>query len=188
MTIDINQHQIAIGDRYNIYVDQEFSYKARVSLFRLFLAEIILSNTEGALVAKIERKFNWLNAKYSITGLHPNVLTFRTRQIWKMHFACQLGPDRYEIYGHKGRRVSVFLNEQQVAYFDKAAVSWFNGDNYKIVANDDCDPGLLICFVLIWDNFFSSKSEGNTVTFDFGNIGLEARKFDENWIPKKIKN
>jgi hypothetical protein len=185
MKIDINQHKIAIGDKYNIYVDNELSYKARTKLFRFFLSEIILSDVQDRQIATIERKFNWLKTKYIISGLDKFDWTFKTKKIWKMHYQCHVGDDTYDIYGHKGRKVSIFKNDQQIGWFDKSAVAWFEGDNYQLLANDNCNPALLTCFVLIWDNFFSNGSEDSTVTYDFGNIGPEARKFDRNWRPNK---
>jgi hypothetical protein len=86
--------------------------------------------------------------------------------------------------GHIGRKYSVYKNELQVAWWDKEAVSWFDGDNYKILADIDCDLDLIISFCLIVDNFSSNENDGNTVTYDFGNIGFQAKKFDENWQPK----
>ncbi|NIK92847.1 hypothetical protein GZ212_11845 [Mangrovimonas sp. CR14] len=188
MTIDINQHKIAISDKYNIYVDNELTYKSRTKLFRFFLSEIILSNFQDRQIATIERKFDWLKAKYIFSGHDVGDWTFRTIRIWKMHYKCQIGKDSYDIYGHKGRKVSIFKNDQQIAWFDKSAVSWFEGDNYHLIANDNCNPILLTSFVLIWDNFFNNDSENSTVTYDFGNIGPEARKFDRNWRPKKEMN
>ena len=185
MTIDINQHKIAIGDKYNIYFDKELAFKASTKLFRFFLSTIILTDLQGRQMVTIERKFNWLKAKYIISGIDNSNWTFKTKQLWKMHYDCQVGSDKYDLYGHKGRKVSIFKNDKQVAFFDKSAVSWFEGDNYKIIADDDCHPTLLTSFVLIWDNFFSNDREDSTVTYDLGNIGPQARTFDKNWIPKK---
>lgn len=37
-----------------------------------------------------------------------------------------------------------------MAWWEKKAVSWCKGDNYKIIADDDCDANLMITFCLIW--------------------------------------
>jgi len=67
---------------------------------------------------------------------------------------------------------------------DKKAVSWFAGDNYKITADNDCDIDLIISFCLIVDNFSNNDKDGNTVTYDLGNIGFQVKKFDNTWQQK----
>ncbi|MFB0910133.1 MAG: hypothetical protein QMA99_04160, partial [Flavobacterium sp.] len=59
--------------------------------------------------------------------------------------------------------------------------TWFDGDNYRIVADNDCDVELIISFCLINDNKTESNNSKNALTFDLGNSGPEARKFDNNW-------
>jgi len=72
----------------------------------------------------------------------------------------------------------------QVAWWDKEAVTWFEGDNYHIDADDDIDRELIISFCIIIDDFTSKSHEDNTVTYDIGNFGLWAKKFDASWRPK----
>jgi hypothetical protein len=64
----------------------------------------------------------------------------------------------YDIYGHRGRKYSIYKNDQQVAWWDKEAVGWFAGDNYKIFANANSDPELLISFCLVIGNFRTPAS------------------------------
>lgn len=96
----------------------------------------------------------------------------------------QVGQDLYEIFGHKGRKFSVYKNDKQVAWWDKDAVTWFNGDNYKIIADKDSDYELIISFCLIIDHTSSNNNDGNTMTVDFGNIGSTVKQFDPAWQPK----
>jgi hypothetical protein len=110
-------------------------------------------------------------------------LEFRTKSVWKNHFQCQYGSENFDIYGHKGRKFSVYKNDRQVAWWDKQAVSWFEGDNYKLIADVDSDYELIMAFCLIIDNHLSNSNEGNTVTFDLGNIGPQAKAFDSTWLP-----
>ena len=79
---------------------------------------------------------------------------------------------------------SIFKNDTQVAWWDKKAVTWFAGDNYKIIADKDGDIDLIISFCLIVDNFSSDDHDGNMVTYDFGNIGFQQKRYDNNWQPK----
>jgi hypothetical protein len=112
------------------------------------------------------------------------VLEFRTVSVWKCEYECQVGQDCYHIYGHRGRKYSIYKNDKQIAWWNKNAVSWFAGDNYKIISDADADIDLLISFCLIIDNFSSDSGKGNTINIDLGNIGFQARKFDPAWQPK----
>ena len=80
------------------------------------------------------------------------------------------------------RFYSIFKNKTQIGWWNKEAVTWFEGDNYSIIANDDVDCDLIISFCLIMDNY-ASKNHDETVTIDLGNIGFMTKKFDPNWQP-----
>lgn len=185
MEIDINQTKISIGAEYKIHLNGMEEYFALKKLFR-FLGEINLFNkSRGNAVYQIKQNWDWFNLSYDLIKYDNNKFEFRTISIWKLHYECHVGEDIYEIFGHRGRKYSIYKNDNQIAWWDKEAVSWFNGDNYKITADNDCDIELLICFCLIIDNAKSKNSDGNTVNIDLGNIGFQARKFNPNWIPKK---
>jgi uncharacterized protein YxjI len=185
MEIDITQKKISVGDKYQIFIDGQQAYAASQQLVSL-LPEINLFETSAGGRARItiNKKFAWFKAAYDITRWDNNVFQFRTRSIWKVHFQCQSGSDNYDIYGHRGRKYSIFKNNIQVAWWDKKAVSWFAGDNYKIRADNECDIELIVSFCLVIDNFASNHKGGNTITFDLGNLGLQAKKFDNTWLPK----
>ena len=185
MEIDINQKKISIGDKYQIFIDGQMSYFASRQFLQL-LPEINLFDTNrgGRPRMTINKRLSWLKAKYDITRWDYNVFKFRTKSIWKLHYQCQFFMDTYDIYGHMGRKYSIYKNDTQVAWWDKKAVSWFAGDNYKIHAGKDCDIDLVISFCLIVDNFSHDNKDGNTVTYDFGNIGFQTKKFDKTWLPK----
>jgi len=184
MEIDVNQKKISIGDKYRIFVDGQETYLASRQLFQL-LPEINLFKTgEERARVTINKRLSWLKARYDITRWDNNILQFRTISFWKLHYECQLGPDLYTIYGHRGRKYSIFKNDTQVAWWDKKAVTWSAGDNYKIIADKDCDIDLIISFCLIVDNFSSDDHDGNMVTIDLGNIGFQQKRFDNNWQPK----
>ena len=184
MEIDVNQKKISIGDKYQIYTDRQQTHFATRQLLQLLPEINLFENSGGRPRMIITKRLSWFKAKYDITRWDNNILNFRTKSIWKLHYQCQSGPDLYDIYGHRGRKYSVYKNDVQVAYWDKKAVTWFAGDNYKIIADRDCDKDLILSFCLIVDNFSSDSNDGNTVTYDLGNIGFQAKKFDETWHPK----
>jgi len=185
MEIDINQKKISIGDKYQIFTDGQQTHNATRALLQL-LPEINLFEISFGDRARmtINKRLSWFKAKYDITRWDNNVLEFRTKSYWKLYYQCQCGPDIYEIYGHRGRKYSIYKNDVQVAWWDKKAVTWFAGDNYKIIADKDCDLNLIISFCLVIDNYSSDDHDGNTVTYDLGNIGFQAKVFDDSWQPK----
>lgn len=170
MEIDINQKKISIGDKYRIFTEGQQTHTASVKLFR-WLAEINLFE-DGAARPKfrLNKNWSWFKTSFDLTRYDNNVFKFRTKNIWRRHYFCQVGNDLYEIYGHRGRKYSVYKNNVQIAWWNKSAVAWFNGDNYKIIADDDCDHELLSCFCLIADNTTSNENSGNAVTVDLGHI------------------
>ncbi len=93
--------------------------------------------------------------------------------------------ESYEIIGHKGHKVSIFKDGSQIAWFHKISISWFNGINYTLTCNSDSNKKALALIVLCWNDFNEGNdSEDTTVTFDLGNIGPEAKKFDTKWKEK----
>jgi len=189
MEIDIKQKKISIADKYQIFVDGKQTYTASTKLFRL-LSEIHLLEI-GSNNPKYVIKKRWTLFKPAFDlRWNNNVFEFRTKNFWKHHYYCKVGQDYYEIFGHRGRKYSIYKNNVQIAYWDKEAITLYKGDTYKIIADDDCNCELLISFCLIIDNK-SSNNENNhndalfSTTIDFGNIGLQSKKFDPLWLPKK---
>jgi uncharacterized protein YxjI len=184
MEIDINQKKISFGDKYQIFIDGQQTHFASTKLSR-WLAEInLFKNNNSRSTYLIKKRWAFFNTSFDLTTWDNNVLEFRTKSFWKNHYFCQVGQDLFEIYGHRGRKYSIYKNDKQVAWWDKQAVAWFNGDNYKIIADKDGDHELIIAFCLIIDNTLSNDNEGNTLTIDIGNVGPQAKKFDTNWKPK----
>lgn len=89
----------------------------------------------------------------------------------------------FDIYGHRGRKYSVYKNDKQVAWWNKQSVTWFEGDNYKIIADYNSDYELIMAFCLIIDNHSRNDNNVRTVTIDFGHIGPQVKKFDPTWQP-----
>ena len=84
----------------------------------------------------------------------------------------------------KEAKYSVYKNSTQVAWWEKEAVTWFEGDNYAITANNDCNVELIIAFCLIIDNHKSKSHSENAVSYNIGNIGGQIKEFDPYWRAK----
>jgi uncharacterized protein YxjI len=183
MEIDINQQKISIGDKYKIFVDGEQTHYASRRLFSLLPVVQLYQLQNERPRMTINKRLAFFKAKYDLTRWDDQVLEFRTQFFWKAQYQCQVGPDDYVLYGHRGRKVSIYKNDRQIAWWDKQAVSWFAGDNYKLTCDKDADTELLIAFCLIVDNFASDDHDGNMINIDLGNL-FQARKFDRDWQPK----
>jgi uncharacterized protein YxjI len=184
MEIDIHQKKISISDKYKIFVNGQQTHTASAKLFR-WLSEIhLLELGDSKPKYVIKKKWTLFKVAFNLTKWNNNVFEFRTKKIGERYYCCHVGQDLYEIFGHRGRKYSVYKNNVQIAYWDKKAITWFNGDNYKIIADKDSDYELIISFCLIIDNFFSNNNDNNTMTVDFGNIGPQTKKFDPAWQPK----
>jgi len=182
MIININQKKISIGDKYQVFTDTEPTHRASSKLFRLFPEINLFENGSDVAVLTINKLFAIFKAKYNISFPDGLTIEFRTVSYWRGHYHCDHGGDRYDIYRHNGRKSSIYCNFRQIAWWDKKAVTWFNGDNYTIVADKNCNKNLVIAFCLIMDNY-TSEGEKNTVNIDIGRIGPQAKKFDKYWVP-----
>jgi len=184
MEIDINQKKISIGDKYQIFTDGSQTHRAAAKIFRIF-SEINVFDVNGDVEEiTIKRRFAFFVAKYDIAKKDGSIYELVTKSFWKSHLQCTAGMDVYDIYNHRGRKSSVYKNDKQVAWWDHAAVSWFNGDNYKIIADKGCDKLLIISLCLAVDNYASNDKEKSAVNFNIGRMGPQARAFDPNWQPK----
>ena len=185
MEIDINQKKISIGDKYKIFIDGQEQYKAARKLFRLLaVVELYIGDNDTPRMT-IRKRWGWFRAKYDIVRADNVVLPFRTKSFWKDYYQCVVGVDTYELYGHRGRKFSIYKNGKQIAWWEQRAVAWFAGDNYKITADNDADAELLISLCLIIDNYSSDKHDGTAFNYHIGKIGPQEKKFDEGWMPKR---
>ena len=184
MRLDINQKKIAIGDKFQIYIEGNPAYKASSELFR-FLSVINLFRIDDSRARlSIHKQWFLWKPKYTIQLPDHGTVEFRADSWWEMHYQCHCSPDMYHIYGHRGRKYSVYRNTTQVAWWEKEAVSWFEGDNYTIMADHDCNVELILAFCLIIDNHKSKRHGENAVSYDIGNLGGQVKEFDPGWRPK----
>lgn len=182
MIININQRKISFGDKYDIYVNKHLNFSAKGKVFRL-LAEIDLTDIHSDVVVyTIKRKFSWIRAKYELKDELDRVYELKTESVIKGHFSCDFNQDRYELFRHKGRKCSIYKNEEQIGWWDKKAVTWLNGDNYTITTNDDINLPLVIALCIAMDNFLTAGNKG-TFNVDIGKLNSGVKPFNELWEP-----
>lgn len=182
MEIRINQASFSFTDKYNIYAGAELQYTA-ASVFFSWPKRINLYEA-GSSIPKLilQKNFSLSDSSFDLTKDSGEILEFRSQSFWKAHYSCPSGDDLYEIFGHKGRKYSVFKNDLQIAWWDKNAISFGTGDKFVITTNKESDHALIIAFCLVIDE--RRDSDSAAVTIDIGNIGPEERKFDSSWRPK----
>ena len=184
MRIDINQHKISLGDKYRVFIDGQPAYTAASELFRILPVINLFKNDDPVARLTIRKRWSFFIPKYDIVMNGGLLMEFRAFSFWKLHYQCACNPDIYNIYGHRGRKHSIYRNGTQVAWWDKEAVSWFDGDNYSINADNDSNAELIIAFCLVLDNYKSDRHDGNAISFDIGNIFGQVKEFDPYWKPR----
>lgn len=178
--IQISQKKISVGDKYTISVNGLQVLKGARSIWKIRPVISVLPVQGGDPIYQVEQRVSFLRPQYIfIFGANRYELT--TISWWKRHFQIHMGKDVFDIYGHKGRKVSVFLNNKQVAWFSSAAVTFFSGDEYNIHADSQVSVDWLIAIALFWDSWYNRGDKG-AINIKFGSI-IEKQKFDKNWIP-----
>lgn len=131
------------------------------------------------ITARIRSRFSLFRCKYEFALAEGAVYRFRKKKIWTGVYVCEGPNECFRLYEHKGLNWSVFQNDAQIAAFSKNKVKIGKGDRYEIRMNEDANLAVMICLVLAID---ASENEGNntSVTYDFGQLGPEARPFDES--------
>jgi uncharacterized protein YxjI len=183
MIIDIRQNKFSIGDKYRVSVNGTLKYVASRQPIQLMAEILVFNASSDILKAKINKHFHLFKANYEITFSDGTICFFQTVSYLRSHYNCQIATDIYDIYGHRGRKYSIYRNDQQIAWWEKEMITLLEGDEYKITANEDCNAELLICFCLIIDNYANGNHGENVLTINWGYLGLQARKFDKTWRP-----
>lgn len=178
--IQIKQHKIAIGNKYDISVNGMLVLKGSRSLFKFYPVIAVSPAQGGEPLFTIQQFYSLLRPAY-VFQFGPNKYDLTTVSWWKRHYQIHMGKDVFDIYGHRGRKVSVFLNNKQVAWFESAAITFFSGDEYNIHASSDVSVDWLIAIALFWDSYYNRGNKG-MVNIKFGHL-IQKQQFDKNWVP-----
>jgi len=185
MKIEINQKKFAfIQDKYEILVDEKLTYKAKSDLFT-FGSRIGIFNLNEKEIGTVEKEFEFPAEPYpKYTLSFGTYSSSRMLTISNNHYRLFATQGAIDIYGQKGRKLGIFLNDVQVGLIDKSKKAIFGGDNYTIkIESSAIEKELIIAFVLAFDDFFHSK--GTMLSYDFGNIFIDpVKEIDPAWEPK----
>ena len=180
VNITVQQSKFSLRSEYEIstpgciYFAQKkfFSWRDKISL----------TDPRDQVLARVIGRLSLFRLRYDIELADGRIYHFWREKFWKGVFLCECNGESFTLYEHKGLNYSIFQNNSQIAAFTRNRVKIGNGDQYEILMNEDANLLVVVCLALIVD---ASENEGDTssVTYDFGNIGPEARPFDKSWEP-----
>lgn len=187
MEIKIKQEKFTFfQDRYEITIDNVLIYRAKSVVFSL-PSKIRILNLNNNEIGRVENdsifqtlkmpQYNLVFGNNSIIRLVSDSFT---------HYRLHISKGTLDIYEQKGRKLGLFLNNNQVGVIEKNKKVYFGGDEYQIIIDsEEIEKELAIAFTLAYDNFFHKN--GNSMMYvDLGNVLIKTEKtIDPNWKPKK---
>lgn len=178
LIVDVSQKKISIGDKYTIAINGQPYYRAKTSIWKLFPKVDLLPLQGEQIFMSLERGFGIIIPKITFT-IGTMYYNLETLSWFKSRYAIRVGKDYFEIVGHRGRKVSIFQNGMQIAWFNNEAVTFFSGDNYHCTANANAPGEWLIAIILFWDLQFN-RGDKKAINIKLGSI-FQTQPFDKNW-------
>src|SRR6266481_6192440 len=143
------------------------------------------SGTERKVNITVQQSKFSLRSEYEIST--PGCIYFAQKKFFSWRDKISLTDPRDQVLARVIGRLSLFRLRHDIELADGRIYHFWrekfgNGDQYEILMNEDANLLVVVCLALIVD---ASENEGDTssVTYDFGNIGPEARPFDKSWEP-----
>jgi hypothetical protein len=186
MKIEINQEKFTFfQDKYEIIVDNILTYRAKSVIFS-FLSKIRILDLNNKEIVRVEKEFNFPTVNFLQYNLiFGNNSVIRLIADSYTHYRLNIAKGIVDIYEQKGRKLGLFLNNNQVGVIEKNKKVYFGGDKYHILLDsDEFNKDLIIAFTLAYDNFFHKKND-SIIYVDLGNVLIKTGKtIDPNWRPK----
>jgi len=182
MNATIQERKFSLRSEYDITSPTEtwFAQKAILSL----LANLEIRNQSDRVLATIHGNFSIFRANYDFALTDGRNFHYACEKIWKGVYSCIGASGSYHLFRHKGVRFSIFEDDTQIAAITRNKLIVGAGHEYDIQMNTTADFLVISCMILALNTEQDSgNDDNNTVTYDFGNIGPEDRKFDELWQP-----
>jgi len=181
MNATIKERKFSLRSEYDITSPTAvyFAQKAILSL----LASLEIRTQNDRVVATIHGNFSISHASYDFALADGRNFHYQCEKVWKGVYSCQGPSGNYHLFQHKGVRYSIFKDDTQIAAITRNKLVLGTGHEYDIQMNADADLIILSCMILALNTESSSDDGQNSVTYEFGNIGPEDRKFDESWQP-----
>jgi hypothetical protein len=154
---------------------------AHKKIFSL-LPHITLQSADDSVVATITGE-SFIRTKFTIDVAGLGIYEYHTEKLWKGVDICEGEDGPFHLYAHKGLRYSIFQGDTQIAAFSGNSLIIGDGRNFDLRVDADANLPLIISMVLCLNTQDGDDRTGNGVTFDFGRLGPQDRRFDEAWRP-----
>jgi len=181
LNISIRERRFSFTSEFDISAPG-CKYHARKSILSLN-GKLRLLTEDGRELARIKGFFSPFRSRHEFRFPDGRIYLFRCEQLLKRVFVCEGNGECFRLYEHRGLKYSIFQDDSQIAAFAKNRLVIGNGNQYQIRMNADASLVLVLCLVLTINASESDNREAG-VTVDLGNLGPEARPFDQTWEPR----
>lgn len=180
MDISIQEKKFSFGVEYAIETPTS-TLSATKKIFTLY-PHVTLQAADDSVLATIKGE-SLIRTKFNIEMRDGRNYTYHCEKIWKSVDICEGPGGPYRLYAHKGVRYSIFQQDMQIAAFSQERLFIGNGREFDLRLNSNADIPLVIAMVLCSNTEDGNDESEATITYDFGHLGPEDRKFDEAWRP-----
>jgi hypothetical protein len=178
VTIEIEQYDNQISF---IKKDEVIFYGDYIVSFFKIKRRFFSSKDEKIAEIKTKIGINGIRFKILFENNTPSIVLRLKGTIIKNFFECDFLGENFKIIRHKGHLTSIFKNQEQIGYYEKAKITSFGNQKIKLTCNSNINEELIYIFILALE--LSTQEQDEAVTFDFGNIAKEYKSFDSSWKP-----
>lgn len=183
MELKIKQKKLTFFvDQYEVFFKKDLIFTAKSVLFS-FPKKVKVFNRNNVEKITLIKALTWIHPKFDIIfsgGVH---LSLEGKSWIYDYFILRVPEGTFEVHHQRGLKLAIFLNKEQVAEISKNTVSYFGGDQYRILANSDINKELLVGICLAWD--LNDFDDNDSINIDLGNIGPVKKEAESNWSPER---
>jgi uncharacterized protein YxjI len=180
--VTVQERKISFTSEYDITANGK-TYYARKTVLAIN-DHLEIKDEHGHVAATIQGLFSLIRGKHDFILADGRTYHFQTERFWKPSYSCVGSDETYTLYQHKGLKCSIFRGDRQVAAFDKNSVVFGGGNEYDIRMDSDANLMVIVCMVLTINTADYDGDQQDLISVNWGNIGPEARAFDECWEPR----
>lgn len=181
MELTIKQKKLTFFvDKYEIYFENDLIFTAKSELFTS-LRKIKVFDKDNIEKLTLIKAFTLIQPDVAISFSGGAQLSLKGKSWIYGYFILRIPEGTIEVHQQVGLKLAIFFNNEQVATISKNTISFFGGDEYKVLANSDFSKELLVGICIAWDMIDFYKKQ--LMSINIGNIGPVKRKAEKNWNP-----
>ena len=140
-----------------------------------------LFSVDEKLISTLKSKVKFSGIKHLI-NFYDEILELKLKGgLLKNYYECFYKKVYYQIIIHNGYKTSIFMNNKQIAYYDKKPLAIYDSQKALLICNSDINKDLIYSFISALELSLEQKEN---VLIDFGNIAKDFKPFDDKWIPE----